>query len=58
MTTFALRYFNANGDSLGLPVTLADIRQIRVDLTMESTSPYYTSYAQSFMQLRVHPKNL
>lgn len=58
VTTFQLSYFNAVGDSLTLPVTLDDIRQIRLDLTVESTSPYDTTYVQVFMQLRIRPKNL
>jgi hypothetical protein len=58
LTRFALSYFNASGDSLALPVTLDAVRQIRVDLTVESTAPYDTTYARTFMQLRVWPKNM
>jgi len=43
---------------LSLPVTLADVRQIRVDFTVESASPQDTTYAETFMQLRIFPKNL
>ena len=58
LTRFALSYFGAAGDSLALPVTVGDIRGIRVDMTVESTSPYDTTYARAFMQLRIRPKNL
>ena len=58
ITTFALSYFDADGDSLALPPTLGDIRQIRVDLIVESTIPYDTTYAKAYMQLRIRPKNL
>jgi len=58
LTRFALSYFNASGDSLALPVTLDAVRQIRVDLTVESTASYDTTYARTFMQLRVWPKNI
>ena len=58
ITEFYLSYFGAAGDSLGLPPTLGDIRQVRVNLWVESTVPYDTTYAQAFMQLRVVPKNL
>jgi|ABEF01.1.fsa_nt_gi hypothetical protein len=57
LTNFALSYFDTSGDSLALPVTLDAIRHIRLDLTVESTSPYDTTYAQAFMQLRIWPKN-
>ncbi len=58
VTKFALSYFGANGDSLALPVTPGNIQQIRVDLTVESTAPYGTTYARAFMQLRIRPRNL
>jgi hypothetical protein len=58
VTRFALSYFDAEGDSLALPVTLAEVRRIRLDLTVESAEPYDTTYAQAFIQLRVRPKNL
>ena len=58
LTEFALSYFNARGDSLALPVTLDAIRHIRLGVTVESNSPYDSTYAQSFMQLRIWPKNL
>lgn len=58
VTEFRLSYFDADGDSLALPVTLGDIRQIRVDMTVESTAPYDTTYARAFLRLRVRPKNL
>ena len=57
-TVFRLSYFNAQGDSLVLPVTPGDIRQIRVDLTVESRFPYNENYAKAFMQLRIFPKNI
>ena len=58
LTNFALSYFDTSGDSLALPVTLNAIRHIRLDLTVESASPYDTTYAEAFMQLRIWPKNL
>jgi len=63
ITNFALSYFNASGDSMALPVVPGDIRQIRVDITVESSEAYYTTtqdtfYARAFMQLRIRPKNL
>ncbi len=57
-TAFQLSYFNANGDSLGLPVPLGAVRKIRMDLTVESKVAYDTTYATAFMQLRLRPKNL
>ena len=58
VTDFSLSYFGAAGNSLALPVTPADVRQIRVDFTVESASPQDTTYAETFMQLRLFPKNL
>ena len=58
VTDFSLSYFGAAGDSLALPVTLANVRQIRLDFTVESASPQDTTYAETFMQLRLFPKNL
>jgi len=58
ITEFHLSYFGAAGDSLALPPTLGDIRQVRVNLWVESTVPYDTTYAKAFMQLRVVPKNM
>lgn len=57
-TAFLLSYYNASGDSLALPVTIGDIRQIRVDITVESTVSYDSTYTRAFMQLRISPKNL
>lgn len=58
ITRFKLSYFDADGDSLALPVTVGDIRQIRVDLVVESAEPYDTVYAQASLPLRIRPKNL
>ena len=58
VTEFSLSYFDAEGDSLALPVTPQDIRQIRVNLTVESTVAYDATYARAFAQLRLRPKNL
>ena len=58
ITTFSLSYFNADGDSLALPPTPGDIRQIRIDLAVESAVPCGTTYAKAYMQLRIRPKNL
>ena len=63
ITVFALSYFNADGDSLALPVTPGEVRQIRVDITAESREPYRTTsqdttYARAFMQIRIRPRNL
>lgn len=58
ITRFNLSYFDAEGDSLALPVTVGDIRQIRVDLVVESTEPYDTTYVRAYLPLRIRPKNL
>lgn len=58
VTKFNLSYFDAAGDSLALPVAVGDIRQIRVDLVVESAEPYDSSYAKAFLPLRIRPKNL
>ncbi len=58
ITRFKLSYFAADGDSLALPVTVGAIRQIRVDMVVESAEPYDTTYAQVFLPLRIRPKNL
>jgi len=58
VTEFRLSYFDADGDSLALPVTVGDIRHIRLDMVVESAVPYDTTYARAFLRLRVAPKNL
>jgi hypothetical protein len=58
ITSFNLSYFDAAGDSLALPVAAGDIRQIRIDLVVESAEPYDTTYARAFLPLRLWPKNL
>ena len=58
LTTFLLSYFDVDGNALGLPATLGDIRQIRLGFTVESSAPYDATYAQAFMELRIRPKNL
>lgn len=58
VTEFHLSYFDAGGDSLALPVALGDIRQVRVDMVVESTVPYDTTYAQAFLRMRIRPQNL
>ena len=57
-TRFDLTYFNSNGDSLASPVTLGDVRGIRVDLKVQSEYGYDNTYQTAFMQLRVWPRNI
>jgi hypothetical protein len=58
VTSLQLSYFDSNGNELSSPVTLANIRQIRVDFTVESDFAFDSTYAKMFMELRVRPKNL
>ncbi len=55
---FRLSYYNGAGDSLSIPPPLGAVRQVRVDATLESTVPYDTTYARTFVRFRVRPKNL
>jgi hypothetical protein len=58
VTNFRLTYFGANGNVLSLPVVLANVRRIQVDMTLESPAPYDTTYSRALMQLSLRPKNL
>ena len=58
VTRLRLSYFDAEGDSLSQPVPMADVRRIRVDLTVESTVPYDTAYAKTLLRFSVRPRCL
>ena len=58
VTRFRLCYFGTEGDSLGSPTPLDQVRYIRIDLTVESLEPYRTEYSKTFMQLHTRPRNL
>ena len=58
VTRFHLLYFDEQGHSLGSPPPTAQIRYIRIDLTVESPEPYRDEYAKTFMQLHIRPRNL
>ena len=57
-TDFALSYFGAAEDSLTLPAALGDIRQVRIEYSIESAEALDSVYSQSLVQLRFRPKNL
>lgn len=58
VSDFVFSYFDVSGALLAQPVTPADIRRIQLNYTVESSVPYDTTYAVSFMELSVVPRNL
>ena len=55
VTDFRFTYYNSSGAATS---TLTDIKGIQADITVESTAGYDTTYAKSFVRIKVWPKNL
>jgi len=55
VTGFKFTYYDSSGATTA---TLSAIKGIQADITVESTAPYDTSYAKSFVRVKVWPKNL
>ncbi len=55
VTAFKFTYYDSTGAAT---TTLSAIKGIQADITVESTVPYDTSYAQSFVRVKIWPKNL
>ena len=55
VTSFSFTYYDSTGTAT---TNLAKIKGIQADITVESTAPYDTSYAKSFVRVVVWPKNL
>jgi hypothetical protein len=58
LTRMRLSYFDAEGDSLGMPIQTDRICTIRVDLELESPVKYGESYETARLQFAVRPRNL
>jgi hypothetical protein len=58
LTKMRLSYFDAEGDSLVMPVETDRVRSIRVDLEVESPVSYGDAYETARLQLVVRPRNL
>jgi len=58
VTAFRLRYLDAAGGTLSPSAPPAAIRQIRVDMTVESMVAYDTTYAKACVYFRIRPRNL
>jgi len=58
LTDLQLSYFDSEGNALSSPVTLEDVRQIRVGFIVESDFSFDSTYAKMFMELRIRPKNM
>lgn len=55
VTDFKFTFYDSTGAATA---NLASIKGIQADITVESTAPYDTSYAKSFVRVKVWPKNL
>ena len=55
VTDVHFTYFDSTGATTP---TLTAIKGIQADITVQSTVPYDTSYAESFVRVKVWPKNL
>jgi len=55
VTDFKFTFYDSTGAATA---NLAKIRGIQADVTVESLAPYDTSYARSFVRVKVWPKNL
>lgn len=55
VTDFKFTYYDSAGAATTTPSV---IKGIQADITVESTAPYDTSYAKSFVRVKVWPKNL
>jgi hypothetical protein len=60
LTRFDFKYYDANGDSLPLPIAdLKAINSVELALVLESTRPYDTTYSYTaWKQLRLETRNL
>lgn len=60
VSTLRFRYFDVDGNELTMPVSLADIRRVRLNYAVESALPVpaCTTYAAAMVELDVLPKNL
>ncbi len=55
VTNFALEYYDASGNVTASP---ADVKTIKVNLTVQSTIPYDSTYSEAAWEKRISPRNL
>lgn len=60
LTKFNLRYYDLNDDTMAIPIgDLSDIHYIRLDIQLESTHPYDTTYSYAaWRSLRLNARNV